>query len=50
MTVGSIFLIGAIVCWLLAAFRVPAAVDFFPLGWAFVAIAWLCGSAAILHG
>lgn len=48
MTVGSIFLVGALVSWLLAAFRVPAAVDWFPLGWAFIAIAWLLG-AAVLH-
>jgi hypothetical protein len=48
MTIASIFLILAIIAWFLAAFRVPAAVDWFPLGWAFVGIAWLCG-AAVLH-
>lgn len=48
MTLGLIFLIGALVCWLLAAFRVQAAVDWFPLGWAFVAAYWLTGGV-VLH-
>jgi len=48
MTIATLFLIAALVSWLLAAFRVAAAVDWFPLGWAFVACAWLSG-AAVFH-
>ena len=48
MTLASIFLICAVIVWLLDAFRVPTPLNLFSLGWAFVGIAWLCG-AAVLH-
>jgi len=48
MTLGVLFLILALVCFLLAAFRVPAAIDWTNLGYAFVTCWALFGYGAIL--
>jgi len=50
LTVSAVFLILAVVCWLLEAARVPAALAWWPLGWAFVGLAVLCGGYVVIGG
>ena len=47
MTLFLLFIVLAIVSFVLAAVRVTSPVDFFPLGWAFVACAWAFGAGHI---
>jgi len=48
MTLGVLFLILALVCFLLAAFRTPGPMEWVPLGYAFVTCWALFGYGAIL--
>jgi hypothetical protein len=43
LTVFTVMLICALICFLLDAFRVSAAVSWWPLGWAFIVMAVLFG-------
>jgi hypothetical protein len=44
LTIGLIFLLFAFICFILASFKVAALVDFWPLGWAFVVLAFIFGA------
>jgi hypothetical protein len=44
LTIGLIFLLFAFICFILASFKVTAIVDFWPLGWACVMLAFIFGT------